>query len=423
VTKYVLALLALFVMSLRIQAVTIDLVTVSDPGNPAEIVSGLGLVGKVNTTYRIAKTEVTNAQYVEFLNAKATTDSLNLFDTSLLFDFDRGIVRTGSPGSYTYAVKETAFGVGPGGSDYAYGDKPVTYVTWYSAIRFANWMSNGQGSGSTETGAYTLMGGTPTPSNASTIVRNAGASWFLPNENEWYKAAYYDGMSGTYYDYPTHTDTVPNNNLPTADTGNSANFLSGVVTTTGDLDYPLTSVGAYPLSESYYQTRDQGGNAAEWDETRDSITGNRVRRGGAWNLDDSHMISTTRDTMAAGSLDKATGFRLAAPAAPAAVPGDYNNNGVVDAADYVVWRKHLGQTFQLENEVTNTSPGTVDEDDYNSWRARFGNTSGSGSAMALQGAAVPEPAEAGMLVALLSAAGWLWGGRLLRVGARSERLG
>jgi hypothetical protein len=65
------------------------------------------------------------------------------------------------------------------------------------------------------------------------------------------------------------------------------------------------------------------------------------------------------------------------------VPGDYNNNGVVDAADYVLWRKG----GSLQNEVD--TPGTVNAADYTAWRARFGNTSGSGAS--LGAAAVPEP--------------------------------
>jgi hypothetical protein len=65
------------------------------------------------------------------------------------------------------------------------------------------------------------------------------------------------------------------------------------------------------------------------------------------------------------------------------VPGDYNNNGVVDAADYVLWRKGGA----LQNEVDN--PGTVNTADYTAWRARFGNNSGSGAS--LSAAAVPEP--------------------------------
>jgi hypothetical protein len=72
------------------------------------------------------------------------------------------------------------------------------------------------------------------------------------------------------------------------------------------------------------------------------------------------------------------------------VPGDFNNNGVVDAADYVLWRKG----GPLQNEVD--TPGTVNAQDYLDWRARFGNPPGSGSS--LGAAAVPEPSVVILLV-------------------------
>ena len=67
------------------------------------------------------------------------------------------------------------------------------------------------------------------------------------------------------------------------------------------------------------------------------------------------------------------------------VPGDYNDNGVVDAADYVLWRK--GGPLQFEVDT----PGTVNAADYTAWRARFGKTTagaGSGSVMITE---IPEP--------------------------------
>ena len=66
------------------------------------------------------------------------------------------------------------------------------------------------------------------------------------------------------------------------------------------------------------------------------------------------------------------------------VPADYNGNGFVDAADYVLWRKG----DPLQNEVDN--PGTVSAADYIAWRERFGN--GSAAASSLSTASVPEPA-------------------------------
>ena len=56
--------------------------------------------------------------------------------------------------------------------------------------------------------------------------------------------------------------------------------------------------------------------------------------------------------------------------------GDYNNDGVVNAADYTVWRDHLGQTFQLTNECTGITAGMVTAEDYTLWKANFGLTGG-----------------------------------------------
>ena len=87
----------------------------------------------------------------------------------------------------------------------------------------------------------------------------------------------------------------------------------------------------------------------------------------------------------------------------AGVPGDYNKNGVVDAADYTIWRDHLGQNFQLDNEnPADSNPGVVDSADYAFWKSRFGATSGSG---ALASAAVPEPTCLGLFVAALALGG------------------
>jgi autotransporter-associated beta strand protein len=66
--------------------------------------------------------------------------------------------------------------------------------------------------------------------------------------------------------------------------------------------------------------------------------------------------------------------------------GDYNGNGVVDAADYVTWRQNLDQAVTLPND---SSPGTVTQADYTVWRTNFGRTAGGGAAVA---ASVPEPA-------------------------------
>jgi hypothetical protein len=92
-----------------------------------------------------------------------------------------------------------------------------------------------------------------------------------------------------------------------------------------------------------------------------------------------------------------------------AVPGDYNADGVVDAADYTVWRDTLGSTteFVANGDNTGTSHALIDQADYAFWKSRFGATSGAGAG-SLSGAAVPEPPTA---LLLLSAAAVLLGRR------------
>jgi formylglycine-generating enzyme required for sulfatase activity len=239
-------------------AVTFDWVRVGDPGNACDDTPLQGCFGAVDYVYRIAKHEVTNAQYAEFLNAVAASDPLGLYNTDMA-SFG-GITRSGSPGSYSYATIA--------GRE----QEPVASVSFFDALRFANWLHNGQGDGDTETGAYTLLGGTPTPSNPL-VQRNAGATVWLATDDEWYKAAYYDPGSDGYHDYPTGTDTEITCSTPTA-TANTAN-CSGVAG-------GLTDVGGYPGSPSPNGTFDQGGNALEWTDGDVAILENRTLRGGGF---------------------------------------------------------------------------------------------------------------------------------------------
>jgi hypothetical protein len=97
---------------------------------------------------------------------------------------------------------------------------------------------------------------------------------------------------------------------------------------------------------------------------------------------------------------------------PDSTRADYNGNGIVDAADYVVWRRTLGSTTDLRANGDNTgaSGGTIDQADYTFWRSHFGMPAGSGVAT-LSAISVPEPAA---LVLILTAAMCLFGRRLSR---------
>jgi formylglycine-generating enzyme required for sulfatase activity len=224
-------------------------VDVGDINNPADPTTGFGSVGYA---YRISAHETTIGQYTEFLNATAASDPYGLYHSSMGSDANiAGIARTGSSGSYSYSVIGSA-------------DRPVTYVSWFDAARYTNWLHNGQGSGSTETGAYTLNGAT-----SGIFTRNMDAAVWIPSEDEWYKAAYYDPTPGAgggdnYWLYPMQSDTLANNSV-------SANYFDGDYAVTQSGVYSqgqnyLTGVGAYAGQDSFYGTFDQGGNVAEWNE-------------------------------------------------------------------------------------------------------------------------------------------------------------
>jgi hypothetical protein len=81
---------------------------------------------------------------------------------------------------------------------------------------------------------------------------------------------------------------------------------------------------------------------------------------------------------------------------PPGLTGDYNNNGVVDAADYVIWRKNNGTGATLPNDPLG---GTIGSAQYDQWRAHFGQTlSGSGSGTGLGAGSVPEPSALGLII-------------------------
>jgi hypothetical protein len=86
------------------------------------------------------------------------------------------------------------------------------------------------------------------------------------------------------------------------------------------------------------------------------------------------------------------------------VPGDYNENGIVDAADYVIWRGTNGSTTDLRanGDDTGASMGVIDQADYNFWRANFGNGA-TGAGAALSGSVVPEPSTALQFLSLAAA--------------------
>jgi formylglycine-generating enzyme len=291
-------------------AVVVDFRTVGNAGNAGD--PGNFGRGAVGYEYRIGRFEITNAQYAEFLNAVAASDPRALYNTNMGSDPRGGITRSGASGSFTYAVRPDM------------GNKPVNFVSSLDAIRMANWLTNGQGSGSTESGVYTLSGNTVTA-----ITRNLSNPnhIFLPTENEWKKAALHQpasqgGDTDNFWKYPTRSNDDPI--APTAtSTGDIANPTATTVNWQSGADWNgqngnVTTVGS-GQNTSFYGAFDMAGNVDEWLENASSLGGlnNRLITGGNFFAVPTFGI-LPEDTFTSPQLAEgnATGFRFASSPIP-----------------------------------------------------------------------------------------------------------
>jgi formylglycine-generating enzyme required for sulfatase activity len=365
-------------------------------GCEGDMTSGYGSVGY---EYQIAKHHVTMSQYAEFLNAVDPdgTNSLDLYDENMEefipnqqpfeplptftggIDFDES--PTAVPGS-KYTVKS--------GQE----NLPATWISWVDAARFANWLHNGQGTGDTESGVYNAI---PTGTNDPVPTREEGATFFLPSEDEFYKAAYYNptlnGGTGGYTEYGVG-NTAPIVEGP-AGGSTSANYSNGAgspadntywQSSGGPLNRQivnLTDVGAYTNATSHYGLFDVDGNATQWMETSKENPFNSgqdlpIARGGSWlhGIDGTGAAYRPAQFFATGSSSVSSnslGIRIARLVD--SVSGDFDNDGDVDGQDFLEWQRSDG-----------TAAGLAE------WQAAY--PAGSLAAVA----SVPEPASIAMLL-------------------------
>jgi len=213
----IFGLLTFLVTALPSLAVSIEFVTVGNPNNAPDTTG----YGSVSYSYKISKHEITVSQYNEFVNSIS------------------------SPYMVTYLSWE--------------GNYPVAGISWFNAARFCNWLHGGD----TETGAYNLNGAT-----SGVFQKNPDALYWIPSEDEWYKAAYYDPLKdgiGGYWKYPNRGDSI---------SSDDANINYSAAWNTGFGVENRANVGSY--TPSYYGTFDQGGNVWEW------AAPNKIR-GGSYN--------------------------------------------------------------------------------------------------------------------------------------------
>jgi formylglycine-generating enzyme required for sulfatase activity len=152
------------------------------------------------------------------------------------------------------------------------------------------------------------------------VNRNLGATYFIPSEDEWYKAAFYKGGGTTagYWDFPMQSNSA-SNVLSSSGTHN-ANFSNGSGYPAGFTDPTnlLTPVGAFSASPGPYGTFDMGGDVDQWNEGLPSLS-NRGARGGAYNLVWNAPLSKGRGYAPPSSEYFAIGFRVASVPEPGSI--------------------------------------------------------------------------------------------------------
>jgi formylglycine-generating enzyme required for sulfatase activity len=263
-----------------------------DPGNAVDPASG-GLYGVVDHSFQMGKYLVTYDQYCAFLNA---VDPSGANPNNVYF---AGFMTDDPCGGINYTAVATAgakYTIKPG-----IGSKPVIGVDFSSSGRFVNWLGNGGMKGSnTDTGVYTITAQTSI-NNARTGNTGNGTRVFLPTENEWYKAAYYQGVGNTNTAYPWGATVPDANGLVGGNLVANLNYAGCAGT--------VTDVTSFPNGKSYYQTFDQAGNASEMLETIHTDP-NRVVRGGRWNNTSGFIKSSTKDGNGLTTHSIYIGFRV-----------------------------------------------------------------------------------------------------------------
>ena len=116
--------------------------------------------------------------------------------------------------------------------------------------------------------------------------------------------------------------------------------------------------------------------------------------------DGTHPSQSGEEKVGAMLLDFMSSSPFAVPWFLRPLPGDYNNDNVVDAADYVAWRKAVVTQTPLDNDPLGLP---IDQDQYDQWRSHFGQPPGSGAGVTVN-ATVPEPAT--LLLLMFATADW-----------------
>jgi len=198
------------------------------------------------------------------------------------------------------------------------GNQPAANISWYEAAAFVNFLNTSSG----KTAAYILSWSgtawsmTLQSSNAWTLggtnlYRNKDAFYFLPSDNEWYKAAYYNAAGTNYFLYPTASSKAPTRVASGTNARSAVYNLPALVPAMVDIAGGL----------SPYGTMGQGGNVVEMMEsafarTNSSPSELRGFRGGFWDSSELNLRSSLRDGYDPSSENSTIGFRVASVPEP-----------------------------------------------------------------------------------------------------------
>ncbi|MGI8603392.1 MAG: SUMF1/EgtB/PvdO family nonheme iron enzyme [Verrucomicrobiales bacterium] len=342
-------------IALALPAMAQRYLVVGDPGNPAAPANSGGAAGRGSAarSYRIANWEVTNRDWVNFLNVVATgrvdmADPHGLFDSRMASDPRGGITRQQEGTTITGYEYKTSM-----------SSKPVNFVSYYDALRYCNFHHNEQRDypGVTEDGAYWIKSPTGEANNER-FPRRAGARFWLPNLDEWVKAAYYNPTTNTYSEFPMvpAAPAVPEfasatgigqcaNPGPTImNFGSSAdwNEQNGHVLTVGSCESPSV-FGAY----------DMGGNLRELTETQAATSTNVHVCGGSFTsaIDALKLESLTDGSVIRSDAGVTVGFRLASTNPPPPWQLELSFEAGASSPVHLSFPGHVGYFYRIERSA------------------------------------------------------------------------
>jgi formylglycine-generating enzyme len=205
------------------------------------------------------------------------------------------------------------------------GNEPAANMSWFQAAAFVNWL-NDQRTPGLKAYQLNIVMATLTPwasvdawqAGGENLYRHKDAYYFLPSEDEWYKAAYHknDGVTANYWDYATGSNTIPTQALTDGTLAGSAVYNGAEAGIPAD---PADVNLAGGLSA--YGTMGQNGNVFEWQESaldwiNNSSSEDREIRGGSWNGTEDNLRSSDRNDFSPADSDNAIGFRVASVPEP-----------------------------------------------------------------------------------------------------------